>query len=290
MNAPDTPPSWAAEQQAFWEWITQPQDLRQQQPAIEALISPPQGIASVDALAIYNNAYHQRLLQIAAELYPVTLHALGSEIHSQLWLEYLSVYPPRPGPMSLLSEHLPAFVQQHPSFGKLPALISLIELETLLIQLFDRADDAKLTTADLKQIDPINWGEMYLTPCGDWALLHSPFDLEAYWTRIQEHRANLAADTNEVAAAPFAVPRHMQPDGVYYLVRRVQLRMQFQQINAAMQCFLAAARAGENFAQICETLAERYPDQDIAALSLQLLLKATELGLFKKVPEPDPAP
>jgi hypothetical protein len=273
---------WEDEQQAFWDWITRPQDLRDSADDITHMFAPHRGLTQVEALGIYNNAYHQRLINISAELYPILYHTLGDAVYTRLWLEYLAEHMPRPGPMSLLGENLHAFASQHTQFGQLPALLDIIELETLLISLFDRADQTVMTIADLQQLPADQWPTTHWQVRDDWALMHSDFDLEAYWAAMQRY---LASDQPQPGAVPFGVER-ASPEalerGNYYLIRRVQHRMQFQRINAPMHCFLRALHAGDNFAEICTLLAKQFPDQDIATLSLNLLLKSIELELLRR--------
>lgn len=273
---------WEDEQQAFWDWITRPQDLRNSSKDIREMFAPHRELDQVEALGIYNNAYHQRLINISAELYPILYHTLGDAVYTRLWLEYLAQHPPRPGPMSLLGENLHDFASEHPQFGSLPAMLDIIELETLLIALFDRADHSAYTLADLQQLPADQWPAARWPIRDDWALMRSDFDLEKYWAAMQDF---LASDQALAGEVPFGVERAgatAQAQGNFYLVRRVQHRMQFQRINAHMHSFLSALRAGHNFADICTELAEQFPEQDIPTLSLKLLLKAIELELLRR--------
>lgn len=269
--------NWQEEQQAFWDWMTRPQDLRDSAVSIVALMAPHQALSQVEALAIYNNAYHQRLIQISSELYPVLYHTLGDDVYSRLWLEYIAKYPPRPGPMGLLGEHLLVFARQHVQFGQLPALLDIIELESLLISLFDKADEPALTRPMLQALPIDQWPVMRWQPKQDWALMHSRFDLEAYWTLMQAH---LAQETAMPGETGFAVPLHEPAQTIYYLVRRVDHRMQFQRINQAMLVFLQGIQLHYPFAELCEQLESNFPREDIAQLSLTLLLKAIDLQLL----------
>lgn len=273
---------WEDEQQAFWEWITRPQDLRDSASQITDMFAPHRALTQVEALGIYNNAYHQRLINISSQLYPILYHTLGDEVYTRLWLEYLAQHPPRPGPMSLLGEHLHAFASKHPQFGKLPAMLDIIELETLLITLFDRADQDALTRADLQQLPAEQWPATCWQTRDDWALMHSNFDLETYWAAMQRYLASNHAQPGQV---PFGVERADQDagaEGNFYLIRRVQHRMQFQRLSAAMYGFLSTIGAGDSFADICSQLAQQFPDQDIASMSLNLLLKTIDLELLRR--------
>lgn len=268
---------WQQEQQAFWDWITRPQDLRTHESDITTRFAPHRALSQVEALGIYNNAYHQRLIQVSSELYPVTFHTLGEDVYARLWLDYLAEHPPRPGPMGLIGENLPAFVRAHPEFGKLPALCDIITLETLLTALFDRADIPAMTRADLQALAPQHWPTKRFRARGDWALISSQFDLEDYWTKMQ---AYLKADSPVPGATDFAMQRHGTGEAVHYLIRRVDYRMQFQPIDPPLTAFLQAIEEQRDFSEICDQLAQQFPEHDIPALSLQLLLRSIDLGLL----------
>jgi hypothetical protein len=269
--------NWQQEQQAFWELITQPQDLREHANIIEQMFSAHVALSRVEALAIYNNAYHQRLIQISSELFPVLYHTLGLEVYTRLWLDYLAGHKPRPGPMSLLGEHLHEFAAQHKQFGKLPALLDIIKLESLLISLFDRADETAYTLAVLQLLRPEQWAHKKWKPKQDWALLQSLFDLEDYWAKMQTFLAQQDPKPGETS---FAVQPVTDKQATWYLIRRVNHRMQFQRVNNDMATFLQCLQASEDFAGICEQLAREHPHEDVPALSLKLLLKAIELELI----------
>lgn len=273
--------SWQEEQQAFWDWITRPQDLRAHDEQITGLFAPHRALSQVEALGIYNNAYHQRLIQVSSELYPITFHTLGEDVYARLWLEYIAEHPPRPGPMGLIGENLPDFVTAHAQFGALPALCDIVTLETLLTALFDRADVPAMTRADLQALPAEQWPTTVFTARGDWALIRSDFDLEKYWSQMQ---AYLKTESPEPGGADFGVQRHQAEGPVNYLIRRVNHRMQFQQIDAPLTMFLQAVEQQRNFADICELLAQQTPEADIPVVSLQLLLRSIDLGLLAKRP------
>ncbi|MDO8907735.1 MAG: putative DNA-binding domain-containing protein [Pseudohongiella sp.] len=268
--------NWQQEQQAFWDLITKPRDLRESTTTVDALMAPHRELSTVEAIGIYNNAYHQRLIQISSELYPVVYHTLGPDVYTRLWLEYIAEHPPKPGPMGMLGEQLLTFTRNHAQFGKLPALLDIIELESLLISLFDKVDENSYTREMLQALPVPDWPQAHWQAKQDWALLHSRFDLEKYWADMQQHLAR-----DDATQHPELAER-----ATCLLVRRVNHRMQFQRVNPAMALFLQGIQSEDNFAQLCATLAAAFPDQDIPSLSLQLLLKTIELQLLSAaVPE-----
>ncbi|MDO9319208.1 MAG: putative DNA-binding domain-containing protein [Gammaproteobacteria bacterium] len=291
--------SWRTEQEQFWGWISRPQDLSDDAEQIAALLAPHSHLSQAEALSIYNNAYHQRLVEVSSALFPVLFNTLGRDLYTQLWIGYMGKYPPRNGPIHRVGESLCDYLREHEQFRALPAVADIVRLETLLIELFDLADEAPYTLQQLQSLPAEDWPQMRWPAKNDWALLHSRFDLEKYWRQMHEFMesggvpggtsfgielttpvgAGLARDTathNEANRGQGPLPQGF----ANLLVYRKQHRMQFQAIGPELALFLTAIQTGENFAQICSRLALVFPAQDIPSLGLKLLLRAIELELL----------
>lgn len=267
---------WREEQEQFWQWVTRPQDLSESEDPIERLFAPHSQISQTEALGIYNNAYHQRLIGIARELYSLTWKTVGEQAFTSIWLDYLQAHPPRPGSMSALSEELHGFLCQHEQYGRLPALLDIVQLETLFIQLFDRADEPSYNVSQLQQLPQSRWPETRWQPKQDWTLMRSHFDLETYWKAMKTHFHD---DSVEAGSAPFGVDP--LPEKADFLIHRQHFTMHFQQIDPDMATFLRAIQRGEHFAATCEELARHHPPEAVPELGLKLLLRSIELQLLR---------
>ncbi|MDP2139903.1 MAG: putative DNA-binding domain-containing protein [Gammaproteobacteria bacterium] len=284
--------NWRQEQEQFWSWINQPQDLDTQANEIASLLAPHSHLSQAEALSIYNNAYHQRLVEVSSALFPILFNTLGRDIYTRLWIGYMGKYPPRNGPIHRVGEFLRDYVSSHEQFSNLPAVADIIHMEGLLISLFDVADEAAYTLAELQSLPAEKWPAMRWQAKQDWALLESRFNLEKYWQQMH----GFMASGGEPGEAEFGIELVKRPEDEGTIIReqnpllqrrypsnliyRKRHRMQFQPIAADMALFLQAVREGETFAQICEHLAAAFPMQDIPQLSLNLLFKAIELGLL----------
>lgn len=267
---------WQEEQAAFWRWVVDAPDTATDNET-EDVLAPHQQLSTRDALGIYQNAYQSRLLQAASELYPITYYTLGDEAHNQLWLGYLKEYPPKPGPMSILGSELLSYCQSHATYQKLPALLELIELETRLVELFESADFSPYSREDLQNNPADSWALLSWLPGDDWTLMTVNFDLETYWLKMQDYRQQPDAKAGH---ASFAVPRYEDNQPRQLLIRRQAYKMHFQQISPTFADFITKIRQGENFATLCEYLAEHYPAEDVPAKSLDYLLQAIDLELL----------
>lgn len=271
--------NWEHEQAQFWDWINHPRDLNEDARNIESVLAPHSRLSQVEALSIYNNAYHQRLVEVSSALFPVLFNTLGRELYTQLWIGYMGKYPPRNGPIHRIGESLLVYVRGHDQFRDLPAVANIVELESLLITLFDKADETPYTLIDLQSLPQQDWPTTRWQAKQDWALMFSGFDLEDYWRKMQDF---IASDA-EPGAAEFGLQRTSSAykDGVpNQLVYRKQHRMQFQSVSPELAVFLTAIKNDDNFADICSKLAVQFPEQEIPPLSLKLLLKTLELELL----------
>ncbi|MES3007191.1 MAG: putative DNA-binding domain-containing protein [Pseudomonadota bacterium] len=291
--------SWRTEQEQFWSWISRPQDLSAETEQIATLLAPHSHLSTTEALSIYNNAYHQRLVDVSSALFPVLFNTLGRELYTQLWIGYMGKYPPRNGPIHRVGESLCEYLREHEQFRELPAAADIVQLETLLIALFDLVDEDAYTLQQLQSLPAEDWPQMRWPAKQDWALLHSRFDLEKYWRQMHEHMESGGVPGETAFGIELIAPvgaglardetiryeanrgQGPLPQGVgNLLVYRKQHRMQFQSIGPELALFLTAIQEGELFAETCSRLAAAFPEQDTPALSLKLLLRAIELELL----------
>jgi len=241
---------------------------------IEELLQPHSQLSQSEVLAIYNNAYHHRLINISRNLYPVLFNTLGKELYTKIWLDYLSEHPPKPGSINYIGRQLGQYLQARPAYRRLPALFDIAELEWKLIELFDEVDQLPFTEERLKALPQQDWATTVWTAKQDWALLVSEFDLKQYWKQIGQYYI----DGIEAGSGNIAVTRHSQP--ITYLISRQHFKMQFREITQPMSVFLSAVISKHTFSEICDLLATLYPNEDIPQLSLNLLLESIRKELL----------
>ncbi|MDX1491597.1 MAG: putative DNA-binding domain-containing protein [Pseudohongiellaceae bacterium] len=267
------------EQRLFWQWITQPKDLSKEADDIAALLAPHSHLSQAQALSIYNNAYYQRLIEISSSIFPVLYHSLGESLYAQVFVNYLQEYPPRHGPINRVGDYLADYLLLRPEFRNIPAAADIARLEMLLNELFDCADETSFHMGALYALPTEQWGQMIWYAKQDWALMYSRFKLEDYWKKMHQY----IADKGSPGEADFGIEplEHTSNRDPNYLVYRKDHVMQFQAISPTLSFFLMQITQQLNFADICSALAERFPEEDTAALSLSLLLKSIEMGLIR---------
>lgn len=274
---------WEDEQARFWQWITRPQDLAQSAADISDLLAPHSHLSQAEALSIYNNAYHQRLVDVSSAIFPILYNTLGKDLYTQLWIGYMGKFPPRNGPIHKVGNALRDYLREHEQFRDLPAVADIVQLESLLTALFDKVDEGPYTLTMLQALPEQDWPLMRWQAKQDVALASTRFDLEAYWRLMQD----FIEQEGEPGATEFGITLLAPPPDTRFpnlLVYRRQHRMQFQRLAPELGLFLTGIKRGDNFAAICESLAQEFPNQDIPALSLGLLLKAIDMELLAGVP------
>jgi len=266
--------NWQEEQEYFWQWITNNELPTDACEKIAELLQPHNQLSQSEALAIYNNAYHHRLMDISRKLYPVLFNTLGKELYTQLWLNYLSEHPPKPGPINYIGSQLGQYLQSQPRYQRLPALYDIASLEWKLIELFDKLDQDPFTRQQLEDLPQQHWASSIWSAKQDWALLESKFDLKQYWKQVADHYV----PGIEAGSANIAVKRLSEP--TTYLLSRQNYQMQFEEISLPFRIFLGAIVDELSFSEICDLLASSFPNQDIPQLSLNLLLESIEKKLL----------
>lgn len=268
------------EQRQFWQWISQPRDLNEDADAIAALLSPHSRLTQVQALSIYNNAYHQRLVDVSSALFPVLFHSLGRDLYTKIFIAYLQDFPPRNGPINRVGDSLADYLLMKAEFANIPAATDIARLEMLLGQLYDCVDEPSYSLGALHALPTTQWAAMKWKAKQDWALMHSQFDLENYWIQMQAYIA-AEKEPGETEFGIQALESPMNGSTPNYLIYRKEHTMQFKGIGPELSAFLLLITQELNFGEICADLAELFPQQNTAQLSLSLLLNSIEMGLLR---------
>jgi len=110
------------------------------------MITPPGQISPVDALAIYQRSYYQRLLTCMREQFPALRHALGEQLFIDFAREYLRAHPPESYTLYDLGRRFPGYLESSRPDRDAAAserevwidfMVDLAAFERLIFTLFD---------------------------------------------------------------------------------------------------------------------------------------------------------
>ena len=208
-------------------------------------------------LAIYANAYRQRLVDALADTFAKTRAVLGAEAFEAAALAFVAGHPPTHRNLrefgAGFAEHL------RESLDDRPQLAELAELDRALRHAFDGPDSAVLGAAELAAVPPKAWASLTLTPVPTARLLRFEHNTVAVWQAVD--------DDDDDHAPP---PARRGDVAVDWLVWRKELQPHFRSLAPPEAALLRAMLAGASFAEACEQAAGQSND-DITPLIGQCL-------------------
>lgn len=218
-------------------------------------------------LAIYANAYRQRLVDALADTFAKTHAVLGDEAFEAAALAFISGHPPTHQNLrefgAGFTEHLRATLPEQPQAAE------LAQLDRALRRAFDGADSAVLGATELGAVPPEAWGSLTLTPVPTALLLRFEHNTVAVWQAIDD----------DDHAPPPAQRGDMAVD---WLIWRKELQPHFRSLVPAEAALLRAMLAGASFAEACEQAAGESED-DITPLIGQCLRVWVDDGVLSGV-------
>jgi hypothetical protein len=104
---------------------------------IEQLICPSRQQSASERLAVYQNAYVARLLEVLRELFPCTRFAVGDELFDQFAAGYLEAYPPRSYTLGRLADHWVDYLEATRPADWGEFVVEVARLEQVIDRIFD---------------------------------------------------------------------------------------------------------------------------------------------------------
>ena len=115
-------------------------------------------------LAVYQNAYTGRLVEILANDYPLLQDYLGAAEFSALARGYIAQHPSRTQNARWFGCAFPEYVEGQDVGVRHPQLAELAAIEKAVADAFDSADDKPISLADVASIAPEDWPRLVFTP------------------------------------------------------------------------------------------------------------------------------
>lgn len=223
---------------------------------LEKVITRSRALTAAERLAIYANAYHTRLLECLAEVFPMLKRALGEEAFDCLAFGYLQNYPSRSYTLNELGRHFPRYLQETRPAGDeaesqasgagssveqstLPQdwpnfLIDLAGLEWAIYEVFDGPGvegKAILGAEQLLDIPAERWPEARLEVVPCLQLLATRFPVNDYYTALRRAKKEESVPIPPSGKSYVAINRRQ------FVVRRYPLsRTEFELLLAIKDC------------------------------------------------------
>ena len=201
-------------------------------------------------LAIYANAYRQRLVEALADAYAKTRLLIGEDAFDNAALAYIAAHPPTTRSLRWYGGGFSAHLRE--ALPRDPDVAELAQLDWALRNAFDGPDSAVLTQADLAAVAPEAWATLRLLLVPTAELLSFEHNTVAVWQALDDDDSTPPATTVR------------SDHSVAWLVWRKELQPHFRSLSPVEAALLRAMQAGATFAQACER-AQDGADADDAA-------------------------
>jgi hypothetical protein len=104
---------------------------------VERTILPSHQQSAAERLAVYQNAYLARLLEVLREQFPCTRFAVGDELFDQFAAGYLQAHPPHSYTLARLADDLADYLNATRPADWGAFLVELVRLEQAIDRIFD---------------------------------------------------------------------------------------------------------------------------------------------------------
>lgn len=199
--------------------------------------------------------YFFRILDCLKEDFPSVLKVVGKSRFHNLITDYLLKHPPRHWSLRYVGDRLSAFIRQHVIRKKYPFLGELAEMEWLLIEAFDAADETPLNKEALKNINPPRWGEIPLA-------LHPSVHMRTFRWPVDR------------------IGKKMKREKTDLVLWRQGFKICYQRIKKEEREMLRTLRKGVDLGSLCEAAAGIYTPNEVASKVAGFLQKWVENGLI----------
>jgi hypothetical protein len=233
-------------------------------------------LSAIGRVAIYNDMYFFRLLDVLRGAFPKMLQVLGDDRFAALATDYLEAHPSRHPSLRYLGARLPAFMgepaRSRPHMGRLPRWSAdLAALEWERYDVFDEADAPALTLAELKGLPAQQFASLPVRLVPAHRLVRTKFAVETAWRALAKEGST---------TAPRAQARTL-------LVWRQDTMVYHRPVDEVEAAALELAQEGTTFGVLCERIASALalaPDIDaaeVATTAFRVLGRWAEDGLVR---------
>lgn len=232
---------------------------------------PLQGKGTIaERLAIYNNAYHWRLVEALQKDYAILGKYLGLDAFEQLCYDYIVAYPSRYFSVAEFGQHLPEFVLQTEPYKQQPYVSELARFIKTLDNTMTLPDAAVLSMPALAAISEDAWPDIRFKFHPTLKLLVQEWNSLAIWQAVVQDKESPAPE------------RLTEP--VYCVVWRKDWQPYYCTLNTPQAVWVMQAfQADQTFAEVCEGLTQWLPEEEVAQFAANLLLGWINDGMLSEI-------
>jgi hypothetical protein len=217
-------------------------------------------------LGIYRNAYRVRLIEALGETYPILFAVLGDEDFVALGEQFVDGHPSLHRSIRWYGGELADFLERCPPFDVQPIFAELALLEWTLAEVFDAADAEPKPRSALSAIDASAWSGLTFEFHSSVRRLQLQWNTAAVWQSMSR-----GEEPPDPACTDQPVP---------WLLWRQNLQNYFRSMAADESAALDSALRGDTFGDICESLIDWLPEEEIPLRAASLLATWADSGII----------
>lgn len=235
-------------------------------------VMPDERFSAENRLKVYHDAYRIRLLEILQIDYPKTHTLMGDQDFELAFLKYLEQYPSHHFSVRYFGQHFKDFLAKNKPFSQFPVFAEMAKFEWLIAYTFDSLDGPTIQKDALMAFPPEQWPDLGFTLHPSVTSGYFEWDTPQLWQAIE---------AGESERAPVK-----QPQAIRWLFWRKGLKTYFQSCNLAEDAMFEALQQGHLFGEICESLLDILPEEEIPQVAAQTLFKWVTEGMISSLHEP----
>ncbi len=212
-----------------------------------------------ERLAIYNNGYYARLLEILHSDYNVLAKLIGEGQFDELGFSYIKAYPSHHFSANVFGQHMEKFLAETKPYATQPHLSQLAGFIWALNGTVDAPDAPLLTTNEVAAIPQEEWANMVLTLHPSVYLHESDWNILPIWQAIIQNQT------------PPAVTK--EPSKAYCVLWRKEMQPYYCSLPEQEAWTLKAMQEQQSFGEICDGLLQWYSEDQVATHAVNLLLR-----------------
>lgn len=239
------------------------------------LMAKPLAGSKEDRLAVYQNAYRQRLTEFLVADYEKLRTYMGAVRFAELASRYIATHPSDHPNARWFSRHLPEFLKASQHYRRQPELAELAQLERAINDAFDGPDHPIVTMSQLASMASDNFASACLVIPPSLHRFAVSTNVASLWSSLK---------CGETPPAPLDLA---EPSEI--MVWRQGSGSRFRILGAEEAMAIDNARAGQSFGLICEMIAV-FDDPEAAELRAATYLRGwIEAGIIAGIQLPGTA-
>ena len=201
---------------------------------------------------IYRTGYRIRLRGVIDSDHEMLGLYLGDDLYEKMVEGYIDAAPSQHASLRFFGDRLPLYLQNTSPFSDHPILAEMASFERTLLNAFDSADADTLNQQLLQQV-----------PADKWPLLKFSFHpsltfYQCHWNAVESWQSLKNAETPPG-------PKATVQCNMWAIWRGLDKLTEYKSILAIEREVLKVMQQGQDFAEVCESLIEHVPEEQIAA-------------------------